>query len=291
MPQTNQELKEISGLVASIGGAANELVRAKWSRYAIRSIDALLRGGISELLVHLGTKAAEQIAEYRLAPAMIERLRENLSDKRHVKVKDGVVLQVFNPKVAGTVSDLRKGLARVYGLGTSSAPAVWKYGIYLPYAEGRPVPKGLKNWFEKKGIDNNYRSVIDRRLAAWGRKAPFWYFVEFGNQGSGRAYPSFPGTHFIAQTKSIANQLASDTRNLYLKYIFDNLTEQVDFIADGSIAVRTGGSRQVASSIVRGKVGVREFITAEGESFFSINQRSVTYDQFLGQLLRRLRGR
>ena len=291
MPQTTQELREISGLVASIGGAANQLVEAKWSRYAIRSIDALLRGGISELLVLLGTKAAENIAEYRLAPAMIERLRENLSDKRHVKVKDGVVLQVFNPKVAGTVSDLRKGLARVYGLGTSSAPAVWKYGIYLPYAEGRPVPKGLKSWFEKKGIDNSYRAVIDRRLAAWGRKAPFWYFVEFGNQGSGRAYPSFPGTHFISQTKSIANQLAADTRNLYLRYIFDNLSVQVDSIATGQIGQQAAGSRQVAETIVRNKVNVRRFITDEGETFFSVNQKPVTYEQFLGQLLRRLRGR
>lgn len=154
-------------------------------------------GRIQTRLVEVAELAINSIEEFQYEP-LKDRFMENVRNPGHVYIThDLVIARVFNPKVGGTIQDLKSGLYQ------SSAPhaqrlKVWQYGIYMPGREGGRRSKK----YEKLPT---YIEVIDERLAAWGDKAPFWIFIESGNQSGDEAYPSFSGTGFIAQVTGEAD--------------------------------------------------------------------------------------
>lgn len=157
------------------------------------------RGRIHTALIEIAGAAVASIEEFQYEP-LKERFLENIRNPEHVYIThDLVVARVFSPKVGGTVQDLESGLY------PSTAPHaqrlhVWQYGIYMPFHEGTDRSKQFEKLPE-------YDEVIEERLAAWGDKAPFWIFIESGNQSGNEAYPSFAGTGFIAQTLNRAEDI------------------------------------------------------------------------------------
>ena len=51
------------------------------------------------------------------------------------------------------------------------------------------------------------------RLETWGDKAPYWRFLEWGNQGE-QAYPTFSGTGFIERVSARADEFVNKAYEL-----------------------------------------------------------------------------
>jgi hypothetical protein len=49
-------------------------------------------------------------------------------------------------------------------------------------------------------VADTYQETISLRMAAWGDKAPYWYFLENGNVNSDYAFPTFKNTSFFRLT-------------------------------------------------------------------------------------------
>lgn len=140
------------------------------------------------------------------------------------------------PSVAGTYEDLLAGwphraetlLFDIPGIYVqksslrSRAYRVWKYGIYRPAREGGGGfvfgyrtgkgfslgPKEMPGRYPRKVVAD-YDAVIAERLALWGDKAPYWWFLEFGNRNFKNAYPKFDGTSFISTTEMEAEEFGA----------------------------------------------------------------------------------
>lgn len=293
------DLGSLQNLISNIGEEARAIVDENWNRYAIRSIDTALKEGISELLYESGNTAAIQTYEYVNSDALYDHFLINLSDPRHPQVRNGEVVRVFNPRVGGTASDFRRGMqaggSKLPGSAGERAAKIWKYGIYIPAVEGtQPTYHSTERWITRHP-DVNYDSVIEKRLSAWGDKAPYWYLINYGNAGYNRAYPTFPPTNFIEKTEVAARRLAKDVREYYYRVLKNNLDYEVErYITRGDarqLASQGKGSIKVSAGQLRG-IKIREYINKNGEIFYNIDGREkISYEEFLGKLLRRLRGR
>lgn len=188
----------LNAIVETAKGLINRLPRSFNS--LIPDLEFALMGALVEEAI----RAMDRIPEYSAPEA--EPLRQNLirnlsavgGDGRpvHVRItKDGKT-RIFDEDFAGTASDFeqaRHPSKNPQGL----RYRFWRYGIYARDVEGEYEPSD-QTWFNK-AVDNlpSYSEIIDERLSIWGEKAPYWYFIEYGTTGGGRAYPSFPGTFFI----------------------------------------------------------------------------------------------
>lgn len=146
------------------------------------------------LLVRFATIAVNRTPEFGEYPPLRERFLNNMKRTGHIR-RYVHTITVFDPRVAGTHEDLLRGWAAAGRSfrGTKKKRLLgWKYGIYLP-ARADFVPEDGK-------VIADYRQIIDVRLAQWRTKAPYWYFINYGNEGFG-AYPHFQGTFFVEQTR------------------------------------------------------------------------------------------
>lgn len=142
-------------------------------------------------------------------------------------------VDILNPayRIAGSPGDLQQGIdaARAeLGVGTLSrenAALFWKERIYRPAREGLKRPRFFKkNIGFYKGAKRGqripydyaaygimrYEETIGARLSAWGDKAPFWIWLNFGNIGEGGEYPAVPPTRFVEQSEVEINLLLQD---------------------------------------------------------------------------------
>lgn len=164
---------------------------------------------LQDELIKRCKEAGEQTREYgSTAPGqrMLKHLLDNLEKSGHVIInkETGDLEILFNEEIAGTESDFHKA---DYGGSerTAAQRAVsWKYGIYKPEIEGF-TPAG----FDTSSLPS-YSEVIDERLEAWGDKAPYWYFIEHGNFGGDRQYPTVQPTNFIGQLRLDAQAAMPD---------------------------------------------------------------------------------
>src|SRR5574341_1751015 len=151
------------------------------------------------------SKATDTMPEYSnpAARPLRERLLQNLMSMQgnrpiHVRVLSPSNVFIFDEIFAGTADDLE--MSRHPSKNSQSLRyRFWKYGIYKKDVEG-DYQKADQEWFNK-AVDRlpSYEDVISERLGEWGNKAPFWYFIEYGNLGAGKAYPQFGGTFFITR--------------------------------------------------------------------------------------------
>lgn len=188
---------------------------------------------MSEMLTEASI-AIDKVDEFQY-PALRERLLENLSDTRHYKVsEDANSIEIFNEAVAGTLDDLVRGQQSAWGPNTGKYShqqrlLCWTYGIYKPAREG-----GNVNPVEGKDAFSNYptyESIISKRLSTWQSKAPYWFFLEYGNAGGDAAYPSFSGTGFVARVRSHADRILRmakvEALNQILDQVDDGVSEQL----------------------------------------------------------------
>lgn len=199
-----------------------DYLKINYSAETRKSIAKTLEVKLREALVKAGTLAVDKVEEFGGYKLLRDRFITNLKIEDHVKVdkNTGEIITLFSEEVGGTYQDLIDGWEEASGhTGTKSAPNIWKYGIYIPAREG-----GIYN--KEKGFPT-YDSVIRSRLSFWGEKTPYWYFIEHGNVGNGREYPSFSGTDFIADLRQRANQAVRFLSEEYFNYVLDALGDDV----------------------------------------------------------------
>jgi hypothetical protein len=198
-----------------------ETARIRWlsGRDYFASIAARAEEALSEELISSATDAMDSISEYSSdhAESLREHLLENLQTRSndgfvHVKVYDNGDVFIFDEDFAGTAEDFEAAKHESRNTDKNLKYRFWKYGIYMPDVEGGSV-ESTQEWFKKAAEKlPSYDEIISERLSIWGEKAPYWYFIENGTAGGAKAYPSFPGTHFISKLRSTAT---SDVRQLY----------------------------------------------------------------------------
>ncbi len=173
-------------------------------------LDGQIEVAVQAILIEEFMSAMDSIDEYSRGQGepLRDHLINNLRKFRHVIVDNGIVKQVFDENVAGDFADVRRGQEAAWALSQYSpslTPASrsfnWRF-VYL----GIPPRK----W--QRMDPNLYSDVVAARLSAWGDKAPYWIFIEFGTASgheAGSPYPSFSGRNPIARTRSRAAQVSA----------------------------------------------------------------------------------
>jgi len=226
-------LEKIFSNLGSFGKQVSDLEISKMVTENCRTLATSIAK--SELIVEAGL-AIDTIPEFQY-PQLKSRLLSNLTDDRHYKVSaDASVLTIFNESVGGTMADLVSGQKAAWGPNTEGTPHdkrlfCWTYGIYKPGREGGQVhPKTGKDKFADYP---SYESIIDIRLDHWGDKAPYWTFLEDGNQSGDAAYPSFSGTGFIARARAHSERILRMAKVTALNDILNQLEDAVGEQLDG----------------------------------------------------------
>jgi len=207
-----------------------------WWRY-ITDIDLSERDREVEMAIKMELaqnfeEAMANIDEYASNEPMQERMMMNIYQNRHVIVTEGVVEQVFDTAAAGDYNDVRAGQEAAWALSPNSPSddPYWRSFWWRVIYTGT-LPEKLK-W---KSFDPGlYDAIINARLDAWGSKAPFWMFIEYGTvpggEGGGTPYPTFMGGSPVARTAAKANNVAHKILRSYIlaveKAIADDLEKE-----------------------------------------------------------------
>ena len=163
--------------------------------------------------------------------------------------------------LAGTWGELEYGIegARaVLGLGRldrGKALEFWKQRIYRPAREGLKIPRRFKkNKSFYKGANKGERVVFDyqaygftkygrtiaTRKSFWGAKAPYWLWLNFGNEGKGKAYPSIKPTNFIAHAERRVSSLVEQRLFEITNEFTDAISREVELFLRNPQAYQPG---------------------------------------------------
>lgn len=184
---------------------ANKVTTERWEEVLAdnalkKNIEVRSKVAIAEVLVRRLKSVMNQIPEFQYEPLQ-EQMVENASQLKHVQLDNSLnVTSVFDKDFAGTHTDLEAGWEKGTSLDDEKRARAWKYGVYVPWKFGGE--------FEGEPIAS-YVEIIDRRLRAWGKKAPYWYFIQFGTIPP-FAYPESGGKDFIHFTEDKAPNLVAE---------------------------------------------------------------------------------
>jgi len=228
----------------------------------------LAEDSIRELLLNSADAAIEATPEFQYAP-LRDRLIENLSHWEHYHISSNLSsVKIFDEAHAGTASDLTAG--QLAGGGSRTAPQklrlfCWKFGIYIPSREGGTAPfKQFKDY-------PSYQEVINKRLAAWGDKAPYWYFLEWGNAGGSPAYPSFAGTGFIARVLGQVPGIISNALDDTVAEMQYGLDEAIrEFLSNPEQETRAELGYIPVATVAETKYGVSVRTKKSGELYYML---------------------
>jgi len=240
-------------------------------------VDTEIISILSEALVSAGEKAVNKIPEYQYQP-LKDQFLKNLTKPEHVVI-EGNKVKIFDEEAGGSFAQLIAGQEEGGGhTGTIQAPAVWKYGIYLPYAGSASNNRSSKGIVKKLDLPT-YEEVIDARLAYWESEdvAPYWYFIENGNMGNGRAFPTFTGTGFIEEIRGRASDIVRRAKELYLKHVFYDLSEATEMAVNVNPASRT---RVTFYRYKSGSTNISIQKASSGNIFYRIGNKTYTVDEF-----------
>lgn len=251
--------EDVQESLSLITKRVNTLLAVDYDTINSANIDAALTTVLSEMLVEAGLNAARETVEFAYEP-LLKRLEDNLSNPEHIYVKDGRVIKFFDLDIAGDYSDFISGVEEAGGhTGTPNAPRIWKYGIYAP------VSKTLN-------LDSlpTYEDVIEERLAAWGDKAPFWYFIEFGNLSYNRAFPQIKPTYFLRNFEKVVKKLERVVVDVFGQLMQNFLDAEVEEITVGQIKA---GTTVAVARIQIPSIGLRatKLLSSSGNVFYIIN--------------------
>lgn len=207
---------------------------AEWTRALntlqqdLTSLDADLEEALQNQLLVNFVRALDSIPEYSDNEVLKEHLLENIAYGPHVKVKNGVVTKIFDTSYAGTWEDVRRGQIAAWALSPKSPSddPYWRsFWWRIIYTGSVPASK---KW--KKFDPSLYDRIIEARMEAWGEKAPYWMFVEYGTSaggGEGTPYPSFVGKRPVYKTRAEAQKYVEMMIRDYVDSIEDTLAHHV----------------------------------------------------------------
>lgn len=161
---------------------------------------------LHSLLKHHAIVAVNKVPEFGEYGPLKDQFLRNIDDSNHVRIV-GHTIKVFDEELAGTATDFMAGWNATRSKFKLDRPKYeilenWKYGIYVPSREAGEVD----DWDKFRQVQAkfgwpSYDEVISARLAVWGEKAPYWYFINYGNMGIG-AHPQMTATYFVEKTRS-----------------------------------------------------------------------------------------
>ena len=271
--------EDIQGMVNQIQTDVNNALSVNYEDLSQENIDNMLREIVQEYLISYAQQAAVISREYSYPP-LLDRLLENLSNPEHVIVENGVVVKCFDESIAGGIEEFFAGVEETGGhTGTLNAPRIWRYGIYTPasFWKGGKGSKMYKNL-------PTYEDVIDERLQAWGDKAPYWYFLEHGNAGGGREFPTVRPTHFITNLRRVAKRLQTVVADVIYTLINEFADAQVENILNAEAAP---GTTVAIARVNIPSIGLKltKLKTSRGNTFYNLNgQRALTAVEALSKI-------
>ena len=234
-------------------------------------LDQEIESAIASELERNFEKAMQVIPEYNDNEELRTHLILNLQTNKHVEVSNGEVIRIINVDAIGDYNDVRAGQEAAWELSPMSPnqnpyfrSLFWK-AIYLGDA-GVFLSKGIK-W------DNfdpaMYDWIMDARMGAWGDKAPYWMFIEWGTipggQSDGTPYPQFSGEHPVGKTESVAGDIAKRAISDYIRETERELAKDADELFEGGRRyTKDGIERKVTTAWTRafrqhGKLIRREY--------------------------------
>ena len=228
----------------------------------VERISQTLEWKVAKILIENARASMRSIPEYSTGQAqrLVSHLIENLSASRsdggpvHVRLSPDFGFEIFDEEYAGTYEDLKAGQPESGD--PDKAAFYWKFGIYKPSVEGYvlTITKKTKSGTKTRQIRTvPYSKVLSERLAAWGSKAPYWFFIEHGNQGSGREYPTFGGKPFIYPTEVRAREELRLFEQDIMDLINEQLQDDLEFFWGKAYSLKGGGLAQ--RLFVRSKSG------------------------------------
>ena len=163
--------------------------------------------------------------------------------------RSGVSIMPQAMILAGTWGELQYGVDAAKAmlglgrLGRAEALEFWKHRIYRPARENLKIPRRFKKNLgfykgakkgERKPFDyqryglEKYSMTLEARKSSWGTKAPYWLWLNFGNEGSGgKAYPPVKPTHFIAHAERRITSLVEQRIIEITNEFTDAISEEV----------------------------------------------------------------
>ena len=213
----------------------------------------------------------QKIAEYNENPELQSHLISNLQGNKHVEVVGGEIVRVINVEAIGDYSDVQEG-----------QEAAWELSPYSPANHPglrslfwRAIYTGNANVFLEKGFkwanfDPTLKDIIlAARLSAWGDKAPYWMFIEWGTvaggKGDGTPYPNFSGEHPVSKTEAAASDIAKRMISEYIRAAEKELVKEADeLFVGGREYTKDGITRKVTTAWTKafrqyGKLIKREY--------------------------------
>lgn len=211
-----------------------------------------------DAMIESATEAIERTDEFNRYEPLKQQLLNNLALDEHYLVGDDLAsMTVFDEEIAGTEADLKAGQQAAWksaGGTPEQRLYCWTYGIYIPFMTGEKSRK-FENY-------PTYETIMGIRLQTWGNKAPYWIFLEYGNQG-GKAFPSFPGTGFKSKVEAKIPEFLSKAHEIAATDMMAGLdsaiTEQLEApgkeinVYLGRISLGDIGGRQVQIQVTIGK--------------------------------------
>jgi hypothetical protein len=181
----------------------------------------------------------QKISEYNKNPELRAHLILNLQMNKHVRVDNGVVIRVIDVDAIGNYDDVRAGQEAAWELSPHSPAAhpglrslFWR-AIYLGEAS-----VFLEAGYKWANFDPSlYDTIMEARMDAWGDKAPYWMFIEWGTiaggTGDGTPYPQFSGEHPVSKTEAVAGDIAKRAISDYIRETERELSKNADELFEG----------------------------------------------------------
>jgi len=157
--------------------------------------------------------------EYNRLGAYYADIRQAIEKSKHSPMlfsvnEDNLELQFNLENVLGTQEDFREGvdaaraqLAKTTGstLTRKEKAQYWQYSIWPD--------------------DTKYDFTINLRMRAWGSLAPYWHWLDVGNEGKMNAFPQSPATNFRRKAQDRCTELMISAYNK-LQNIAGNAVER-----------------------------------------------------------------
>ena len=249
-------------------------------------IRALSQAKITARLMQEAREAMQGHEEFFYEPLQ-DHLLENLRNVRHVQIDPNLSsVEVFDEVLGGTYADLEAGRYFGRSIDEHKRYRIWKYGIYLPYFGRSP---GYQATPESEGrVIADYATVIEDRLAKWGEKAPYWYFLEHGNidigggEYSAEPFPTFGPSNFIAKTKLAAINIIQEVAEAIEREVID----QSEFVLEE--AELYGRATTLSTEDVTLGPGWKRytFVSSRGKVYYQYRSpmhRWATYEEMIAE--------
>lgn len=179
-------------------------------------------------------RAIATATEYAYPP-LRQPLENAVGQEGFIRVYGNITyvdIEFDTARYLGTENDFWDGIVAardalgVSGKGTlAQRAAFWRNKVYTPFIEGGD---------EDEDADL-YVNTIAARLNQWGGLAPYWLFLEYGNQDGEGAFPRNSATYWLTNSREDLRRIMQESVQSVEREMGSEInTELLNFLADPS---------------------------------------------------------